>query len=254
MPDDYSVNNATFDSVLQVHEAVKERNKPNFLQAQIPITSQLKIQEWEHELGEYWDQQLLQLIHFGFPLDFNRLCSLGQYTGNHTSATEYPQDIEAYIAEELSFDALVGPFEKHPISQGHCSPFMTRNKPNAGIDKTLYIDSEFSLTFPTVDYITAELKCLGRGANLYKVDVSTAFCHVRVDPGDYDLLGLYWQGFYVDASVLFGTRHGSQIFQRLSDTVHYMMRLRGFTILDYNILIMSPWASQALGVRGTLHC
>ena len=54
---------------------------------------------------------------------------------------------------------------------------------NAGFDKFSYLNSTFALTFPTVDDITSELKCVGRGASLYKVDVSRAFCHVKVDPG-----------------------------------------------------------------------
>ena len=95
------------------------------------MNSQLKVSEWEHHLVDYWDRQLLELIRFGFPLDFNRSCELGKYTGNHTSACEHPKDIEAYIHEELLYGALVGPFAENPIAEGHCSPFMTRNKPNS---------------------------------------------------------------------------------------------------------------------------
>ena len=106
-----------------------------------------------------------------------------------------PRDIEAYIEEELQYGGLLGPFEKNPIDQGHYSPFMTRSKPNsdrrrviedrswpqgssvnAGINKFSHINSEFALTFPTVNDITSELKCLGCGALLYKVDVSRVFC------------------------------------------------------------------------------
>ena len=68
---------------------------------------------------------------------------------------------------------------------------------------------------------------------LYKVDVLHAFRHVKVDPGDFDLLGLEWQGHYVDMCVPFRTRHSSQIFQRLSDDARYIMRQKGFTIIDY---------------------
>ena len=122
---------------------------------------------------------------------------------------------------------------------------------NSGIDKTSYLNSAFSLTFPTVDDITTELTHLGRGALLCKVDISRAFCHVKVDPGDYDLLGLQWHGFYVDTCVTFGTRHGSQIFQRLSDGIRYIMREKGFPLIDYTddyIGVGVPsvaWASYA---------
>ena len=212
----------------------------------------MKVGAWEEALGDYWDKQLIELIKFCFPLDFNRACDLGQYTGHHSSAVDCPNDIEAYIEEELQYGALLGPFKDNPIPQGHCSPFMTRSKPNsdrrrvivdlswpqgasvnAGIDKFSYLNSAFALTFPTVDDITSELKRLGRGALLYKVDVGRAFRHVKVDPRDYDLLGLYWEGHYVDSCVLFGTRHGSQIFQHLSNAVRFIVRQKGFTMLDY---------------------
>ena len=78
--------------------------------------------------------------------------------------------------------------------------------------------------FPSVDDITNALKCLGRGAFLYKVNVSYAFRHVKVDLGDYNLLGLQWNGMYIDTCLPLGTHHGSQIFQCLSNAVRYIMR------------------------------
>ena len=251
LPKIVTVNEAKGKSPIQIHEIVRSTSKPNFMQARIQIDSQLNVETWKKYLEGYWDQQLCELIQFGFPLDFNRSCILNHEQGNHKSAVDFPADIEAYIEEELKYGALLGPFPRHPIS-GHCSPFMTRAKPNsdgcrvivdlswppgasvnAGIDKTSYLDSVFLLTFPTVDDITRQLKHLGRGALLYKIDVSRAFRHVKVDPGDYDLLGLEWQGAYVDTCVPFRTHHGSQIFQRLSDAVRYMMRQKGYAMIDY---------------------
>ena len=252
MPGVDGINDALDLTPIEMHYAVRRTNKPNFMLARIPVRSQLNVEAWCEHLGEYWDQQLLQLIRFGFPLDFNRACNITNEPGNHKSAVDYPKDINAYIAEEKQYDAIIGPFNENPIYGGHSSPFMTRAKPNsdrrrviidlswplgasvnAGIDKNAYLDAPFALTFPTVDDITNELKRLRRGAFLYKIDVSRAFCHVKVDPGDYDLLGLEWNGHYVDTCVPFGTRHESQIFQRLSDAVRYVMRHKGFTIIDY---------------------
>ena len=80
---------------------------------------------------------------------------------------------------------------------------------NAGIDKYTYPNSQFDLSFPTVDDIIAEFKTLGDGALLFKMDISRAFRHVEVDPGDYDLLGLQWNGAYIHTCLLFWARHGS---------------------------------------------
>ena len=189
---------------------------------------------------------------FGFPLDFNRASPLRWEGENHKSAIDYPADIEAYLAEEKSFNAIVGPFKEHPCPNGHISPFMSREKPeantrrviidlswplgqsvNSGIDKTSYLGTDFNLVLPTVDHITDKLKTLGRGAHIYKIDISRAFRHIKVDPLDYNLLGLHWRHVYVDTCVLFGSRHGSQIFQRVSDAIRFMMRRAGHSVINY---------------------
>ena len=211
---------------------------------------QLKVEVWQELLKDYWNQQLLQLLRFGFPLDFNKNSPLHCEEGNHSSATQFPNDVYTYVKEESTYGAILGPFARK--KNAHTSPFMTRNKPNSDrhriitdlswplgasvnsrIHKDTYLGTSFALSFPTVDFITAELKRLGRGALLYKIDASRAFRHVCIDPGDYDLLGLYWHDAYVDTCLPFGTRHRSQIFQRLSDAVCYVMRQRGFCIIDY---------------------
>ena len=240
------IGGKVLDPIAQ-HFAVKAYGVPNFLGARIPIVSQLNVNEWEHELVDYWDQQLLQLIKFGFPLSFNRDCKLFTDKKNHSSAIEFPNDVQTYLDEEKQHGAILGPFESSPIPNLHISPFMTRDKPNApnrrviidlswpknnsvnaGIDKNSYLRAEFSLTFPTVDDITHQLMLLGRGAHIYKVDISRAFRHLKVDPLDYDLLGLNWDGTYLDTCIPFGSRHGSQNFQRVSDAVRFALRCHGY--------------------------
>ena len=104
---------------------------------------------------------------------------------------------------------------------------------NAGVDKNSYLNTDFILTFPTVDHITAELRKVGRGVHLYKIDVSRAFHHIKLDPHDYDL-GLKWDdAFYMDTCLPFGSRLGMQIFQRTSDAVCYVMQHNGFTVVNY---------------------
>ena len=246
LPNIVTVNEARGKSPIQILEIVRSTSKPNFIQARVQIDSRLNVEVWKKHLEGYWDQQLCELIQFGFPLDFNRACILNHEQGNHNSAVDFPADIEAYIEEELKYGALLGPFPRHLISAGHCSLFVTRAKPNsdrrrvvvdlswppgasvnAGIDKMSYLDSVFSLTFPTVDDITGQLKRLGCGALLYKIGVTRAFRHIK------DLLGLEWQGAYVDTYVPFGMCHGSQIFHCLSDAVRYMMCQKGYAMIDY---------------------
>ena len=56
----------------QAHRIVAGYGKPNYLGARIKVDTQLNLQMWYQELRDYWDQQLLDFLTFGFPLDFNR--------------------------------------------------------------------------------------------------------------------------------------------------------------------------------------
>ena len=98
------------------------------------------------------------------------------------------------------------------MPSGHISPFLTREKPNldnrrvivdlswplgcsvnGGIDKNSYLGTDFSLYLPTIDHITEQLQKLGKGCHQNKKGISRAFRHIKVDPMDYDLLGLLWR-------------------------------------------------------------
>ena len=128
LPDTCMVGGATDISLFDLHDLVKQSGVANYMGVRIPIKSQLNVNVWKQELVQYWGQQFLQLVEFGFPLDFNRKCPLRCERGNHKSATEFPADIDAYIDEETKFDAILGPFKEKPIDSSHSSPFMTRPK------------------------------------------------------------------------------------------------------------------------------
>ena len=102
---------------------------------------------------------------------------------------------------------------------------------NSGISKDTYLGTPFLLKLPTTDTITDQVKALGRGCMLYKVDISHAFRHIKLDPFYYDLLGHH--RLYVDTCLPFGYRNGSAIFQRISDAVRHMMRQRQFDVINY---------------------
>ena len=249
---DRDITKAGITDVIKIHELVKKSETYNFLQCQIQVPSELNADVWEKYLGEYWDTQLKYLIRYGFPLDFNKNTQLSYKLGNHGSGNKYPTDIEAYLAEESEHNAILGPFQTPPIPDLHVSPFMTREKPgaphrrvivdlsfpagesvNAGVDSDQYLGSKFLLTLPTIDTITNKLVKLGKGALLYKIDISRAFRHVKIDPADYKYLGLHFQDYFLDSCLPFGFRHGSAIFQRLSDAVRYIMSTKGYKVTNY---------------------
>ena len=129
---------ASISDILTLHRAVREPNCPNYMGIWIPMASKLKIENWKYYLADYWDKQLVDLLEFGFPLDFDRSFELQSTEENHASGREHTHDIQCYIQEELYHGAMLGPFEQKSIPL-HISPFMTREKSDsvdAGVQKT----------------------------------------------------------------------------------------------------------------------
>ena len=83
---------------------------------------------------------------------------------------------------------------------------------NSGADLDKYLGTEFVLTLPSIDNITNQVSQVGRGCQIFKVDISCTFRHVPIDPGDLDLLGLHWGHYYIDFLLPFHLKHGSSIF------------------------------------------
>ena len=235
---------------IKLYDITRNQKTFNFLSSQICVHSQLNPEVWRELLSDYWDQQLPYLIKYGFPLDFNRNSKLTETHTNHKSAVAFPKDVEAYIEEEQKFVAIHGPFDHPPFDNFHTSPFMTRDKPgaphrrviidlsfpqgeavNSNIDKNQYLGTDFVL--PSIDLITSKVRKLGKGSLLYKIDISRAFRSVKIDPRDYFLLGLKHENYYLDTCLRFGYRHGSRIFQRLSDAIRFIMTSQGHDVINY---------------------
>ena len=244
--------NGKAQSPIEAYHMVKTSGRYNHQQARILLESQLNSEMWEDHLQDYWDWQLVQYIKFGFPLDVALHAELVCDFSNHKSATLFPSHVNTYLQEEKKFKAIYGPFNKKPFETLHCSPFITREKPdsenrrvivdlswpkgnsvNEFVNSDEYMGTKFMLTFPSIDDITAQIIRLGHGCLLYKVDISRAFRHIKIDPSEYDKLGLNWDGFYFDSCLPFGFKHGSKIFQRTSDTVRYIMSNQNYDIINY---------------------
>ena len=77
------INNMENYCPITAHKIVKQYKKPNYLGARLKVDSQLNLDEWKKELVGYWDSQLIDLLYFGFPLDFKRGSSLQWEGSNH---------------------------------------------------------------------------------------------------------------------------------------------------------------------------
>ena len=199
-------------NILDIHKEITKSDTFNFMGSQIQIDSQLKPEVWESFLSGYWNVQLPYLICYGFPIDFDKNSPLKCDTTNCTSAVAFPEHVNEHLDEEIKFNAILGKFKEPPINDLHISPLMTREKPNAshrtviadlsfpqgfsvntGIQSEAYLDAPFLSTLPSIDNITSKIRSLGKGSLLFKIDVSRAFRHVKIDPLDYSKLGLKFE-------------------------------------------------------------
>ena len=86
------------------------------------------------------------------------------------------------LTEEIKHGAMLGPLTKPPIDYLHVSTFMTWDNAssehrrviiylnchkcqsiNSGVISGQYLDTEFMLTYPSIDNITDQVLKLGRG-------------------------------------------------------------------------------------------
>ena len=124
---------------------------------------------------------------------------------------------------------------------------------DAGVSKDQYLGTHFVITMPSIDTITNEIKALGKGSLIYNIDISRAFHHIKIDPADYYLLGLKLDQYFLDTCLPFGFRHGSSIFQRLSEAIRFIMASKGHKITNYiDDIIWHALPSQAHSSINTL--
>ena len=183
---------------------------------------------------EYKDQKLVQYLQFGFPLSISQPELLvNQKVTNHFLPLQFQEAVRLYLAKEHSHGAILGPiknFSHHPGHNFvHYSPILTRPK---GFNKR-HVILDLS-SFLSIDDIVKEICSHGNDVVISKIDVARAFRNLCVDPANAVKLGIRWgDDAYIDVAVTFGLVHGSAVFQRISDTVTFIMAQEGIKMFAY---------------------
>ena len=96
---------------------------------------------------------------------------------------------------------------------------------NDGIDPTLS-----SLSYASIDHLSALIQSLGRGAMLVKADIKEAYRTIPVHPQDQRLLGIQWEDtVYINRMLPFGLRSAPKIFLAVADTLQWILSTKGIT-------------------------
>ena len=231
---------------------VAQSNCPNYQGARIKVPTDLKIDNWRALCANFEDQLILEYLEYGFPLCIDKqTLNYNTDVHNHPSATQFPSDIDAYFEKEVKHKALVGPCKNIPFPV-HYSPLLSRPKPNDTrrvivnlsspygdsvndhIENGWYDGASYELKYPSLDNIVNAVDELGPDVLLSKIDVSRAFRNLRVDPYDFDVLGLNWRGMtYLDISIPMGLKTGSALCQRTTDVLRHVMASRDVRVYNY---------------------
>lgn len=253
----------------QVYEKVRSTGLPNSLQARVPIKSSLNLDFW-HEIAnrvgcEPW---LLDMLNCGFPLQYCGGKPNITSVNNHSSAIEYPEQVNTYIQKELSEGALAGPFEHPPFKEWNkISPLMTRPKSasttrriivdlsypqgegvNAAVQKGIVFGQWIEHKLPSIDQALAIAETFNFEVVSSVIDIERAYRNFRSDPLDWPLLVLEFQNkFYVDLALPFGARLSSLYVQKLADLIVRALATRGIHSLMYldDLYLLCPRSDMA---------
>lgn len=191
-----------------------------------PVTTTLRWRIWAKEMEEHPDENfrayILNGISKGFRIGFDhRHHQCKSASANLNSALTNARVVQEYLDKERSLGRIIGPIPADSLPVGtHLSPFRVIPKSgrpgkwrlivdlsspegtsvNAGIAAELC-----SLHYLHLDQVVQEIRRFGRGTQMAKMDIESAYRMVPVHPGDRPLLAVQWAGqSFFDTRLPFG--------------------------------------------------
>ena len=155
---------------------------------------------------------------------------------NHPSANSAPDEVAHQLTAEVEAGRLcrsnsrchVSPMGLIPKSGGKWRLIVDLSSPRkASVNEG--INPEWcSLKYAAIDQALLFIRQLGRGSQLAKFDLKSAYRMVPIHPDDQQLLGISWQGAtYTNTALPFGLRSAPKIFSAVADMLAWAMVCNG---------------------------
>ena len=205
-------------------------------------------------LNQYWDKEVCEFLEFGFPIGANSEGVNFAMVDNHLGARSFAVEMGEYLCKELSYGAILGPFEYNPFFGGvFISPLNSVPKKDSDerrvildlsypegqsindlVDKDWYLGKPVDLKYPRTDDMVNIIKKKGQGCLMFKKDLRRAYRQIPIDPGDFNMICYTWEmHLYVDRVLPMGLRSSAFVCQRITNAVRYMFNIMGFDLLNY---------------------
>ena len=171
-------------------------------------------------------------LHYEGPHNFRT-------SGNHRSALQAQSLVDDKLIKEISLGRIAGPFTTPPFTDFHSSPLGLIPKHDLGKFRLIH-DLSFpqgdsinfhtskqftSVQYETLDHVVDLVHECGQGCFIAKADIKDAFRLIPINPQDYHLLGMTWNGqFYYDKVLPMGSAISCQTFERFSRAVQWILQ------------------------------
>ena len=245
--------------IVNLHEMVKQSGKPNYKGCRVIVNNKINTEFWNRMLIGYNDTLVIELLQYGFPLDFQGdvhcFPKIELWKNkNHKGAESFPVQITNYLEKKKSNFSIIGPFKSNPFTDPLIiSPLNTVPKKdteerrvildlsfprgcsiNDFISKDRYLGEEIDLFFPRVDDFIKLIKAKGRHCLMFKLDLRKAYRQISICPRDYNLVSFRWKKhIFCDTVLSMGLRNAAAICQRVTNAIAFMMFKIGIAILNY---------------------
>ena len=210
------------------------------------------IQIWKQMLHGYFDEpEITRGMEFGWDVSFTAPPNPKDAKWNLQGASLFQDDVQSYVNQELSFGALVGPFEEGELPfKVFCSPVNTVPKKNSDVRRTVvdctqldwginsFIDAHlhrgkaWKLTLPNsqsvIDLIQrARQRYPGERIFIFKIDFARWYRWFLLDPVSSVFFAIRWKGkVFLDRALSFGNRAAALAAQRVIWAVVFLFRTR----------------------------
>ena len=210
------------------------------------VHTKLNIPLWKDLLVDYPKKELVDFLQYGFPVGVDPDGPTEPSLKNHSSSYMYYTYLDKFCVKEVSKAGMTGPFGNIPFLSYQISPMMTSFKKPSGrrpvfdasfgislnsiTPQDFYLDYRTEYDFPKLDDLERMILQVGRGALLWKRDLSRYFLQLPLDPVDYRRTGFIWrQNFFFFISYMFGLRHSGWAGQQVTTAITYIHRSLGLS-------------------------
>ena len=211
------------------------------------VNTPLVEREWQAELSHHPDSEYVQYIMDGITTGFRIGFDYAHYHCNSAkrnmlSTSQHPGEVEVRLRAECELGRIIGPIQADSFPL-HINRFGVIPKPHQPGRWRMIVDLSHpkgssvndgissqlcSLSYASIDDAISTIIQLGRGTQLAKLDLESAYRIVPVHPHDRHLLGMEWGGkWYMDTVLPFGLRSAPKIFTALADGLIWIMGRNG---------------------------